>query len=370
MKQLFISIILILFLGIAKSQVPTVIFQQEIQGFDGGISLPSEKNFIISGNVPELINKVEVKIYTNNRMDKLFYSAGWSRNVTDQNTTFAVPVNQFLRSNENYTIVLDFYTRVERQEQVQKVESLQNILSEYINAQTRINRKNLIFNKPPEALLNDMNAIVLEAFKNYDVESFTFSDIIIDKIKQIEYLKIKTKQEDINTVNALAELKKLLNSEIVIFLPREINKLAYQTIIKDYPSQKLPNVLGINLGYGATFFDKTNIGYAPYAGLSIPLGNLAFAPFMSGISFSTGFFLSDVKDENSILFTGPVINKPLYIGLGYRLYDFVRLTAGAVILENNTLSSTNNIDIKPYVGICIDLNLWIGLGKQRPYSNN
>ncbi len=28
---------------IAESQVPTVIFQQEIQGFDGGISLPIEK---------------------------------------------------------------------------------------------------------------------------------------------------------------------------------------------------------------------------------------------------------------------------------------------------------------------------------------
>lgn len=357
-------------MGIAESQVPTVIFQQETQGFDGGISLPAQKNFIISGNVPELINKVELEIYTNNRLDKLIYSAAWSRNISDKSTTFTIPVNQFLRSNAEYTIVLDFYTKVERQEQVLKVEGLLNILSEYINAQTRINRKSLSFNKPPEALLNDMNAIVMEAFKNYDLESFTFSDIITDKIKQIEYLKIKTKQEDINTVTALAELKNLLNSEIIMFLPREFNKLAYQSIFKDYPSQNLPNVLGINLGYGATFFDKTNIGYAPYAGFSIPLGNLAFAPFMSGISFSTGLFLSDIKDENQILYTGPVIKKPVYIGLGYRLYDFVRLNAGAVILENTTQSSSDNIDIKPYIGISIDLNLWIGLGKQRPYSNN
>ncbi len=370
MKQLSISIILLLIMSIAESQVPTVIFQREIQGFDGGISLPAQKNFVISGDIPEIITKVEVKIYNDSRLEKLYYSAGWSRGLADNSTIFKVPVNQLLRSNEEYTFVLKFYTGIEKNENIQIGDMLQNVISEYVNAQTRIKRTYLVFNKPPEAMLNELNAIVRAAFNDYDVEIFSFSDIVTDKIKQIESSKIVPEGEDLNTVNALSELKNLLNSEIGVFLPREINKLAYQTIVKDYPTQKLPNILGINLGYSATFIDKTNIGYAPFAGLSIPLGNLAFAPFMSNISISTGIFLTDIQDENNQFYTGPVIKRPVYLGLGYRLYDFIRLNAGAVVLEKATVPSTNVIYVRPYVGLSIDLNLWIGLGKQRPYSNN
>ena len=369
MKRLSISIFLILLMKIAESQIPTVIFQQEFQSFDGGISLPAQKNFFISGDISESITKVGLQIYTSSKLDKLYYSAFWSENINDKSPTFNILVNKLLRSNEEYTLVLDFYTKVEKPEHLQMVNMLQNSISEYVNAQTRIKRGYLIFNKPPEAIVNDINAIVRSAFRDYDIEMFRFSGIITDKIKQIESLKIKTEREDINAVSALSELKNLLDSEIRAYLPQEINKLVYQTIIKDYPTQKLPNVLGINLGYGATFFDETNIGYAPYAGLSIPLGNLTFAPFMSRISVSTGIFLSDIEDENNLLYTGPVIKKPIYLGLGYRVYDFVRINAGAVMLEKSTAPSTKDIDIRPYVGISIDLSLWIGLGKQRPYSN-
>ena len=370
MKQISISILLILIVRITEAQVPTVIFQQEIQGFDGGISLPAQKNFVISGDISELITKVEVKIYSNSSLKKLFYSSAWSRNINDKGTIFKIPVNFLLRSNEEYTFELNFYTRVEKQELIQTIDMLQNIISEYVNSQTRIKRKYLIFDKPPEFMLNEINSIVNAAFKDYDLETFRCSDIVTDKIQQIESLKIKTKPEDINTDNTLSELKSLLISEIRAYLPQEINILASQTIVKDYPTQKLPNVLAINLGYSSTFFDKTNIGYAPYAGISFPLGNLAFAPFMSRISLSTGIFINDIKDENNLSYTGPVIKRPIYFGLGYRLYDFIGINAGAVLLEESTVSATKGIDIRPYVGISIDLNLWIGLGKQRPYPKN
>lgn len=370
MKQLSISILLILLFRIADSQVPTVIYQQETQGFDGGISLPAQKPFVISGDISEIITKVEVNIYTNSTLDKLFYTAIWSGNITGKSTTFKIPVNKLLRSNEEYSFELSFYTRVEKQEHLQLVDMLQNSLSEYVNAQTRIKREQLIFNKPPDALVNELNAIVRSAFKDYDLEMFRFSGIVTDKIKQIESLKIKTERDDINEVSTLYELKNLLDSEIRAYLPQEINKLVYKTIIQDYPTQKLPNVLGVNLGYGATFIEKDNIGYAPYAGLSIPLGNLAFAPFMSRVSVSAGIFLSDIKDENNVIYTGPVIKKPIYVGLGYRFLDFVRLNAGAGILEKSTAPATTDIFIRPYIGLSIDLNLWIGLGKQRPVPNN
>jgi hypothetical protein len=218
-------------------------------------------------------------------------------------------------------------------------------------------------------MLNEMNAIVDAAFNSYDLEEFRFSDIVADKIKQIESLKINTTYEEVNSLTSLDELKNLLSSEVRAYLPQDIKKIAYQFIIEDYPTQKLPNVLGLNLGYGATFIDKTNIGYAPYAGISIPLGNLAFAPFMSKISVSAGIFVTDITDENNIVFSGPVIKRPIYLGLGYRVYDFIRVNAGAVILEDNSMPASDLL-IRPYVGLSIDLNLWIGLGKQRPYPND
>jgi hypothetical protein len=368
MKKLFLVAFFALLVSYAQSQVPLVVFQQDVQGFNGGLPLPAQENFVINGSIPELISRVKVDIYKNNVMKNLLYSGQWSRKEKDKSTLFKVFIKHSLRSNAEYTFKLAFYTKAKAEDHLQLVDMLQKALSEYVNSQTRIRREVLVFNKTPGSMLNDMNAIVRSAFNSYDLDAFSFSDIVIDKIKQIEALKIKGDANTVNSAVAMDELKRLLDSEIMAYLPQDINKLAYQSILTDYPTQKLPNVIGINVGYSATFFGDSNIGYTPFAGVSLPLGNSKFAPFMSRMSASVGVFLRDIKDENNLEYTGPLINKPIYFGLGYRLYDFIRLSAGGVMMEKNVVPSSNGIYIKPYVGVSIDLNLWLGLGNQRPYT--
>ncbi|MBE0667652.1 MAG: hypothetical protein IH593_08255, partial [Bacteroidales bacterium] len=125
MKRLLLSIFLILLVSVIKSQVPVVSFQQEIKGFDGGVALPAQKNFVISGNISVIITRVEVEIYQNSKMDKMFYSSSWLRMTDDRGTSFSIPVNKMLRSNEEYTFKLNFYTGAEKEDHLQIVDMLQ-----------------------------------------------------------------------------------------------------------------------------------------------------------------------------------------------------------------------------------------------------
>ena len=91
---------------------------------------------------------------------------------------------------------------------------------------------------------------------------------------------------------------------------------------------------------------------------------------MSKMSVSTGIFLTDVKDQNDRKYTGAYISKPIYLGLGYKVFDFVRINAGAVMLDkdnnpNNTGLRTSDVRIQPFVGISADFSLWLGVGTKQ-----
>lgn len=370
MKKFLTFTIAMAFAIIAYGQIPTVFFDPKTSCFDGCLPLPAQSTFVITGNVSENISRVNVEIFKTNRLTKPVYFSSWQRSYREQGTLFHAPVNQMLRSNDEYSFRFRYYVPLPAEEHQQVVQMLDVAITHYIKAQTRVRRGKLVFDKTPEVMLNELAVIVNNGFRNFDLDEFQFSDIVKEKINQIEALGLSANAEDINTAKALAELKDLVVFEVKAFMPAKINTVFQEVIINDYTTQKLANVVGINLGYGATFIQSNNMGYAPYAGVSFPLGNMAFAPFMSRMSLSAGLFLTDIKGEDNLTYTGPVIKKPVYLGLGYRVYDFIRFNAGMVVLEKNKTTIDNislrDVDFRPFVGISIDLNLWIGLGNQRP----
>jgi hypothetical protein len=84
------------------------------------------------------------------------------------------------------------------------------------------------------------------------------------------------------------------------------------------------------------------------------------------MSISTGFFLSN-KMENQLgeKISGPVLDRPIYVGLGYNFFRFIRLNAGGTFITTEQLSGQSAKSFQPFVGISAEFNLWLGIGNKK-----
>lgn len=140
--------------------------------------------------------------------------------------------------------------------------------------------------------------------------------------------------------------------------------------VSNYPTEKKPNTLPLNFGYGSIpikrSLSSTEYLHGPYAGLSLPLGNKTFTKFLGNASFSTGVFLQNFESSQGDIISGELVGLPVYAGLGYRMFQVFRLNVGAVMLNfEQANTSMSNTYIQPFAGISLEFNLWLGLKDRR-----
>src|SRR5690606_3709132 len=112
-------------------------------------------------------------------------------------------------------------------------------------------------------------------------------------------------------------------------------------------------VLPLFIGYGGVYLggnvDNLEYDSQPYAGFSIPFGRGNGAWF-SRTSFVLGVFINNFKDADDNTITGPVVDRPVFAGLGFRIYDFIHFNAGVVATstakQNLSNIKTENIDLQ------------------------
>ncbi|EPR70816.1 hypothetical protein [Cyclobacterium qasimii] len=135
--------------------------------------------------------------------------------------------------------------------------------------------------------------------------------------------------------------------------------------IDNYPTDKKPHYLPINIGYAGTYFgggfNDLEYGTSAFAGISLPLGNKNFTKFLGNASISTGVFFSNMTDGNQTEISGPLIGRPSYIGLGYSIFRILRFNAGAVLTSSSVNSNLENVTLYPFVGFSAEFNIWLGL---------
>ncbi len=372
-----------------KSQVKTVTLDTEMMSFGGNTPLPAQSHFQVKGTTEAYISKIALEIYDHDPFGTPDYKSDWVRTYGYTQNAFTIPVYYLLRNNADYSFRIKRFRKLNDTEKDELRKVVYQALDDYVDAQLRVQNRRLYFAKPPKTTITDMNTVVNTGFRYFENargEFAGFSDLIKDRIKQMETLKVKkntlmdmkrdtvTKPDAEMVQREVAGLKSLVRNELNYFLNEDIYRLVEDREIRDYPVEKLPNVIGVNVGYAAVFLGGTlqnpEYGSAPYVGVSLPLGNSRFAPFMSKMSVSTGIFLTDVKDQNDRKYTGAYISKPIYLGLGYKVFDFVRINAGAVMLDkdtnpNNTGLRTSDVRIQPFVGISADFSLWLGVGTKQ-----
>ena len=393
MKTFYTLLFLLLFSCPLFAQYETVVFNYDRTYFNEGQPLPAESNMMLTGEAGRRVGLVEVAIYDSPDTDEEpLYRNFWKKGPSSADSRFTLPINYPLRGNEKYTIVLNYYEPVSARQQQLLLRQLTTALDAYIDQSFVVNKSNVELRKHPKSMRGDMNAIVnqgLGLYKNQINYEFNgFSDIVLDKLKQIDELELNRARwnilsregEDKRALRLkyaqeqIEALKAMVSQEVAQYANTQLLVLTDSKKITDYATEKTRNVIAINLGYGGVYysgnFDNFSSATAPYAGISIPLGKAPFsAAFWSRSSISAGVFLKNLEFGEDNVATGPVVKRPVYVALGYSALPFVRINAGATVLQSdqgsNSISDFNvdRVYVRPFVGLSLELNFWANLSR-------
>jgi hypothetical protein len=80
--------------------------------------------------------------------------------------------------------------------------------------------------------------------------------------------------------------------------------------------------------------------------------------------------LNNFEREDGSELSGPLFGRPYFVGLGYRLFRFVRLNAGMTLLEERTPNAgggleVEGIQLQPFVGLSAEINISLGLKEKK-----
>ena len=375
-NQLLICLLLLTSVS-SFAQKPIINLNLKTKNFNNGMELPAEKNFDISINTSENVDFINLKFFK--KLDKEeFYSTTWQRTVGVFGSSATLPVNIKLKSSTSYAFKVKSYRNLTKNDKL-KIASQISVSSKiFIESCIIRTEKGYDFKMNEDRLMENINDILSSGLSGLEVSfgerSSKYSDILrimLKNLKDNKFRNMKVDSADLGFKSALNAISNQVDNELINI----INSYNYVLIdvveIDSYDTEKTMNFLSLNAGYGAVYQsgNYSNVNYFDgfFAGVSFPLANYALSnSFISKTSFSAGVFFNNFKIDNNNYLTGPIVGRPLYAALGYRFLNFVKVSAGTTILqeENKLLNTTGNVEFKPFVGLGIELDLWLGLKKR------
>lgn len=370
------------FVGVA--QVKTVDYSAIKNQLNGGQPLPSEESFIIQGRIPSSVRLVTLDIARTGKSPQSGNAYTWKTPYRQESELFELFVSHPLRSNEEYSLTLRYYEGANSTDMEELKSAIFGNLEAYIRASYEVNKRGLQTLSSQRVMMAQLDQIVYQGVANYthplDQEFAGFSDVVRQKIEQTHSLRLRDakfnilrKRDDESRDEALYarqlidELVALTQAEAEQYLRANLYMLVEIIELDNFPTEKRPNYLPINVGYAGTYFggDFDNFDYdtSPYVGIAVPLGRRAFTKFLGNASLSTGIFVNNMTTSEGTTISGPLIGRPSYVGLGYSIFKVFRFNAGAVLTSSEVDSSLENITLYPFVGFSLEFNLWLGLTK-------
>lgn len=384
---------LLLFLQIIMlagfSQIPTVYYDVVQNSLNKGAPVPAETAFQLKSSLPDHVVFVELNLYRGEKRGNPDYSYSWKKPFNFKVNEFGIKIAEPLKGNDNYSFEFKYFVKA-NQNQMQRLEAgVHKNLEAYIKSNFEVKRRGFTAMSGKREMVKNLNKIMNDGIGDYrhgtDAEFNGFSDIVHHKIDQIENARLKRarfnvfgskKNKDSTRVNyanqLIDELIQLVKSEASQFLNTDMYVLADTRQIKQQPTENKPNYIALNFGFAGAYLDgNTNnldYGTSPYAGISLPLGKLAFHPALSKTSFSAGIMLQNMSDNAGNNISGPLVGRPLYAALGFKTLKIFRFNAGAMVASQEVTGANNqiseNIKVYPFVGLAIELNMWLGFDRK------
>ncbi|MFN2424148.1 MAG: hypothetical protein ABR572_10275 [Cryomorphaceae bacterium] len=368
----------------AHAQYETVVYDYSKNWFGENQPLPAEERWMLTGETPEGIKMVELQIFqSGNRSDRLLHASDYQRAEGSESTRFTIPVNYKLHGNTAYDFKVLYFQEAGDGDMRRLSDMVNAALTSYLNQSVVAGKRQVSLAKHPRIIIQDLDQIVmdgLELYRNRMGISFDgFSDIVYDKLERMDDLKLKAarfnilKEPDADERQTrvayfqqnMEELAQLMAREVNHYLSGSFYVLREARRVTNYKSESTRWTLPINLGYAAVYDNLTSDDFAvegaPMVGISFPLGNPNFSgKFLSNSSLSAGLLLQNVTLDGDRVQQGPLVNRPLYFAYGYKTAYFLRINAGATVMEE---VGTGTVRLSPFIGLSVELNLWLGLNR-------
>lgn len=373
----------LMFLYPSFAQFTAVNYDLERGWFNEGQALPAEKAMVIKAIPPQEVEAVKLTILSKKRNDVL-YEAVWNR---QNNNEMALLIPYKLRASDAYDFRWDFYTPLSVSEREQLKAQIAMTLNTYIDVNLS-GQKQIKLQKSEKKMVKELDAILKDALEYYRTSvpdwKFAFSEVVRLKLEQLEDTDLDatfTKKDSTETrteirtatrTGLVADLRAQIENELELLMNTDFLVNTSSQTVDDYNTESKNGSLAVNVGYGGVYlsgeWDNFTYDDSPYVGLAFPLANSVLGSnFLSNASVTLGVFLNNFEDEDGNEITGLVVNRPIYLGLDYKLFEFVRFNAGATFLESNgNLGGANagsNIIIRPYVGLSARFDLSVKMGK-------
>ena len=361
--------------GPALAQRATVPYDFAKNAFGDFEDLPSEENLLITGALPPNVELVEIAVFDDeidadtDEADILttgqFTAAG-----TVGARAFEVPLNYPLTPGRSYTFRISYFAAVDSADRARLYRQVRQTLESYLNLNYTVDDGELELAQSPRRLRRELDAIARESLRRYRVTSPMafegFSDVVLQQIDQLDGAPVGQGAPLRNLMQLLdGELRSMLNQDMVV--------LRTERVVPDVTAEDKPGYFSIVGGYGAAYYggdlDDLDYGDGAFVGLGFPFSVRKVAPrVLRNAEFSVGVFVNDFEIDGRD-FTGPIIGRPLFAGLDYKLFQFVRFNAGAVFLEEDDGDEdmfeniSTRVRVRPFVGLSAKLNLTLSLDK-------
>jgi len=375
---------------LAQAQLATVVYDPERRTLNEGQPLPAETRWMLTGPVAERMTLAELQLFDRKDQKRLLFTGRWEQSEWSNEPRFLINVDEKLHGSREYTVVIAFFEPIPSEVSTEVADQLAAALSAYVDEQVEIRRGRTKLLKPVGQMMEEMNALVTKGISNYRTRlemPFTgFSQLVEDKLDKLNDTKLSLSKFSVKRSEEegkgdqrieyarehITAVKDVIAAEVRSHLARELMIMRDRVVMNDLVTEKVKNTIALNLGYGAIYnsggTSDLSIGQAPYLGLSVPLGRWALkSKFLGNSSISAGIFLQNTEDEYGATVTGPLVDKPLYLAYGYRIFRMVRINVGGALLQQDRLnfdgSTTSNIYVRPFIGASLEINLWLGIGR-------
>ena len=388
MKSLLLALAAtFLFFNQTEAQYATVTYDYELNRFGENEPLPAEQSILFNGAIPAGVDIVEIAVFSAKCKDSRdpLATSDWKRPQGYTGTAFNVPLNYKLQASKEYDLLIGFFRTISNGERNEVYQQLTATLDAYLGQSFSVQKNSVKLSKSTRQVLSDMNDIVNAGLKNYRSRTFWdfdgFSDIVRQKLESIEKADLSKasllydsgepeEQRRRYREQLLGELNQLVHSEVRFVLNNEMAVLTDRRYVDDYETEKRSTYFALNAGYGGVWLEndldsEKSFGNSAYLGLGFPLSTSTIAPkFFRNASLTVGFFTKNFENKAGDKISGPIFNRPLYAGLDYKLFSFVRFNAGAAFLEEQPADGgDNSIFVRPFVGLSAKVNISLGLDK-------
>lgn len=366
------------------AQYEAAVFDYEMNYFNNGQPLPAEEKILFTGNLTKQAERVEIEVYkggTAGQRDPL-YTSTWKRGGNSTQESFHSPFNFPLKGNSEYDIQIAYFSPLLPKETASLTDALLTSLDLYLEQAVQADGKKVSLSRSGKRLLQDMNELVeekLTPLRFKDESRFTglsmTVQVYLDRLEDLELPKDDPEKARKLLDKRIDRLRELVGKEVREITGQGMLKTTDMRLVRNYSTEKIQRSLALNAGYGGVYLsgnaDDFSYGAAPYVGISLPLSSRPSNPFLNNTSFTVGAFTQNFENLDGTEISGPIFRRPYFVALGYRVFQFVRINAGMVALEerggaSNDGSSFVQIEsvlLRPFIGVSAEIRLSVGLGK-------